>query len=100
MQGLRARQRRRYRCTTETGHGLAIKGNLLARGCAVAHPKTIWVTDLTYLWTLALWLYLAVILDLSSRRVVGWSMSRASRTSARARSNERWRWRIDNYHAD
>ncbi len=75
MQGLRARPRRRYRCTTDSGHGLAIKGNVLARRFAVAQPNTTWVTDITYLWTLEGWLYLAVILDLFSRRVVGWSMS-------------------------
>jgi putative transposase len=75
VQGLRARQPRRYRCTTDSGHGLAIKGNLLARRFAVVEPNTTWVTDITYLWTLEGWLYLAVILDLFSRRVVGWSMS-------------------------
>ncbi len=74
-QGLRARPRRRYRRTTDSGHGLAIKGNVLARRFAVAQPNTSWVTDITYLWTLEGWLYLAVILDLFSRRVVGWSMS-------------------------
>ena len=75
MQGLRARPRRRYRRTTDSGHGLAIKGNVLARRFAVAQPNAGWVTDITYLWTLEGWLYLAVILDLFSRRVVGWSMS-------------------------
>jgi putative transposase len=75
MQGLRARPRRRYRRTTDSGHGLAIKGNVLARRFAAAQPNAGWVTDITYLWTLEGWLYLAVILDLFSRRVVGWSMS-------------------------
>jgi transposase InsO family protein len=75
VQGLRARQRRRYRGTTDSGHALAIKGNLRARCFAVAQPNLTWVTDITYLWTLEGWLYLAVVLDLFSRRVVGWSMS-------------------------
>ena len=75
MAGLGARPRRRYRCTTDSGHGMAIKGNLLARRFAVPKPNTSWVTDITYLWTLEGWLYLAVILDLFSRRVVGWSLS-------------------------
>jgi len=75
VQGLRARQRRRYRGTTDSGHALAIKGNLLARCFAVAQPNLTWVTDITYLWILEGWLYLAVVLDLFSRRVVGWSMS-------------------------
>jgi transposase InsO family protein len=75
LQGLRARSRRRYRCTTDSKHGLAIKGNLLARRFAVTRPNITWVTDITYLWTMEGWLYLAVVLDLFSRRVVGWSMT-------------------------
>jgi len=73
--GLCARERRRFRCTTDCGHGMAIKDNLLARRFAVATPNSGWVTDITYLWTLEGWLYLAVILDLFSRRVVGWALS-------------------------
>ena len=63
--GLRARERRRFRRTTDSGHEMAIKGNLLARRFAVPAPNSGWVTDITYL------LYLAVILDLFSRRLVG-----------------------------
>ena len=72
--GLRARERRRFRCTTDSDHGMAITGNLLARRFAVLAPDTGWVTDITYLWTLEGWLYLSVILDLFSRRVVGWAL--------------------------
>jgi len=72
---LRARERRRFRCTTDSNHGMAITGNLLARRFAVLAPNTGWVTDITYLWTLEGWLYLAVILDLFSRRVVGWALN-------------------------
>jgi len=74
-QGLRARPRRRYRTTTDSRHGLPVSPNLLARRFAVARPNTAWVTDMTYLWTAQGWLYLAVVIDLFSRRVVGWSMS-------------------------
>src|SRR5438552_8486686 len=73
--GLRARERRRFRGTTDSGRGMATKGNLLARRFAVPAPNSGWVTDITYLWTLEGWLYLAVILDLFSRRVVGWALS-------------------------
>jgi transposase InsO family protein len=73
--GLRARVRRRFRCTTDSKHAMAIKGNLLARRFAVSTPNAGWVSDITYLWTLQGWLYLAVVLDLFSRRVVGWSLS-------------------------
>jgi putative transposase len=73
--GLRARAHRRFRCTTDSQHAMAIKGNLLARHFAVTAPNTGWVSDITYLWTLEGWLYLAIVLDLFSRRVVGWSLS-------------------------
>jgi len=75
LQGLQARPRRRYRTTTDSRHGLPVSPNLLARRFAVTQPNTAWVTDMTYLWTAQGWLYLAVIIDLFSRRVVGWSMS-------------------------
>jgi transposase InsO family protein len=74
-QALRARPKRRYRTTTDSRHGLPISPNLLARRFTVAQPNTAWVTDMTYLWTPQGWLYLAVIMDLFSRRIVGWSMS-------------------------
>lgn len=73
--GLRARERRRFRCTTDSKHAMAIKGNLLARRFAMSAPNRGWVSDITYLWTLEGWLYLAVVLDLFSRRVVGWALS-------------------------
>ena len=73
--GLRARERRRFRCTTDSRHAMAIKGNLLGRRFAMSAPNSGWVADITYLWTLEGWLYLAVVLDLFSRRVVGWSLS-------------------------
>ena len=74
-QGLRGRPKRRHRTTTDSRTGLPVCPNLLARRFAVAQPSTAWVTDMTYLWTAQGWLYLAVIIDLFSRRVVGWSMS-------------------------
>jgi putative transposase len=73
--GLRAHGPRRFRLTTDSNHALAITGNLLARRFAVAAPDRGWVADITYLWTHEGWLYLAVILDLYSRRVVGWALS-------------------------
>jgi len=81
--GLRARERRRLRCTTDSRHGMAIRGNLLDRRFTMPTLNRGWVTDITYVWTLEGWLYLAVILDLFSRRVVGWSLSeRLERTIA------------------
>jgi transposase InsO family protein len=54
---------------------MTITGNLLVRRFAVLAPDTGWVTDITYLWTLEGWLYLAVILDLFSCRVIGWALN-------------------------
>jgi putative transposase len=63
--GLRARERRRFRCTTDSRHGMPIKQNLLDQRFTVSTPNCGWVTDITYLWTLEGWLYLAVILSVS-----------------------------------
>lgn len=72
--GLRARHRRRFRTTTDSRHTLPVAPNVVARAFTVAAPNTVWVSDLTYLWTNEGWLYLLVILDLFSRRVVGWAL--------------------------
>lgn len=74
-QDLRGKRRRRFRVTTESEHDLPIAPNVLARDFAASAPDQKWVGDITYIWTREGWLYLAVLLDLFSRRVVGWSMS-------------------------
>lgn len=68
------RRKPRFRTTTDSDHSLAIAPNVLARNFAVEAPDRAWVGDMTYIWTAEGWLYLAVILDLYSRKVVGWSM--------------------------
>lgn len=70
-----ARMRRRFRTTTDSKHSFPIAPNLLDRDFTAEAPNQSWVTDITYLWTKQGWLYLAVILDLFSRRVVGWATS-------------------------
>jgi len=74
-QGLRARQKRRFRTTTDSRHDLPIAANVLDRCFVANEPNRVWVTDITYLATVEGWLYLAVVLDLFSRRVVGWATS-------------------------
>jgi transposase InsO family protein len=74
-EGIVALKKRRFRKTTDSNHSDPIAPNLLARNFHVELPNTAWVTDVTYVWTLQGWLYLAVILDLFSRRVVGWAVS-------------------------
>ncbi len=73
--GLEGRRKRRFRATTDSKHRFPVAPNLLMRDFDVDAPNTAWVTDITYLATLEGWLYLAVILDLFSRRVVGFAMS-------------------------
>ena len=73
--GLRAFRRRRYRHTTDSRRTTRIADNLVARNFLAAKPNMIWVGDVTYIPTADGWLYLAVLIDLYSRRVVGWAMS-------------------------
>ena len=78
--GLGARRRRRFRSTTDSNHSLFVAENLLNRDFDVAEVNRVWVSDLSYIATAEGWLYLCVILDLCSRKVVGWSMSRRMKT--------------------
>jgi transposase InsO family protein len=73
--GLVGTPARRFRVTTQSEPGHAVAPNRLARQFAVATPNRVWATDVTYLWTEEGWLYLAVLLDLASRRVVGWALA-------------------------
>lgn len=74
-QGLCARRKRKFTRTTDSRHKLPVAPNLLARDFTALAPNRVWTTDLTYIWTRQGWLYLAVLLDLYSRRVVGFAMS-------------------------
>lgn len=72
-QGLKSKRRRTFRKTTDSRHGLPVAPNIVARNFKVNRPNAVWVGDITYVWTAEGWLYLAVLLDLFSRRVVGWA---------------------------
>ena len=72
--GLAARRKRRFRRTTDSTHQHPVAPNLLDRQFTVDAPNAVWVTDITYIWTQEGWLYLAAILDLYSRKVVGWAV--------------------------
>jgi transposase InsO family protein len=69
-----ARGRRRFRVTTNSAHAHPIVANRLARHFQVATPNTVWAADVTAFWTREGWCFLAVVLDLASRRVVGWAV--------------------------
>jgi putative transposase len=74
--GIAAKLGRKFRCTTDSDHGLPVAENLLGRQFDPASPNEAWVADITYIPTREGWLYLAAVEDLYSRRVVGWSMAR------------------------
>src|SRR5690606_33870811 len=65
---------RKYKATTDSSHRLTVAPNLLEQHFHAERPNEVWVSDITYLWTRQGWMYLAVILDLFSRKVVGWSL--------------------------
>ncbi len=69
------RHKKKYKVTTNSNHKLPLFDNLLKRQFYVAKPDQVYVSDITYIWTQEGWLYLAVVIDLFSRKVVGWSMS-------------------------
>jgi transposase InsO family protein len=69
------RRKKHFKVTTDNRHNSPVALNLLNRKFEVSAPNRVWAADLTYLWTEEGWLYLAVVLDLFSRRVVGWSLS-------------------------
>ena len=73
--GLRARQPRRFKRTTDSLHAFAVAPNLLDQDFSAERPDEKWGADLSYIWTREGWLYLAVIIDLYARRVVGWAVS-------------------------
>jgi transposase InsO family protein len=72
--GIVGKRRRRFRITTDSNHTRPIAPNVLNRNFSTTAPDLAWVGDITYIWTREGWLYLAVLIDLFSRRVVGWAM--------------------------
>jgi putative transposase len=73
--GLRARQKRRFKRTTDSHHAWPIAPNLLDQDFSAAAPNQKWSADISYVWTREGWLYLAIVMDLFSRRIIAWSVS-------------------------
>jgi len=73
--GLKATPKEKFVVTTDSNHDLNIYPNLLDRQFDVDEPNRAWVTDITYIWTLEGWIYLSSVMDLFSRKIVGWSMA-------------------------
>ncbi len=74
VDGIRAKTVKKWRATTDSDHTWPVATNILNRQFQVEQPNQVWAGDLTYVWTTEGWLYLAVVLDLYSRAVIGWAM--------------------------
>lgn len=72
---------KRFKVTTDSRHSESVSPNTLDRQFSVSQPNQVWTTDITYVWTLQGWLYVAVVIDLFSRHVVGWAMDNHMKTS-------------------
>jgi transposase InsO family protein len=72
--GIRAKAKKKFKATTDSEHALPVAANVVGRKFNVEAPNRLWCTDITYLWTTEGWLYLAIVLDAFTRKVVGWSM--------------------------
>jgi transposase InsO family protein len=72
--GVWVRYKKKYKVTTNSDHNKPVYANELKQNFTVAAPNQAWVQDISYVWTTEGWLYLAVVIDLYSRKVVGWSM--------------------------
>jgi putative transposase len=73
LEGLCARRRPRFRHTTDSAHAYPVAPHRLTNGAVAAHPNAVWLADVTYVATADGWLYLAAILDVYARRIVGWA---------------------------
>ena len=81
LAGLKCKTRKKFKATTDSRHHYPVAPNLLNRAFEVDKPNRTWVGDITYVWTDEGWLYLAMVIDLFSRRVVGWSMDKRMKAS-------------------
>jgi len=93
--GIRGIARRKFKATTDSMHSFPVAENLLDRDFSVERANEAWVSDITYIRTLEGWLYLTVIIDLITRKIIGWSLSStlsASDTVVRA-----WKMAVSNY---
>lgn len=75
LSGIRAKTVRRFKVTTRSRATRTVSPDLVQRRFAASSPNRVWTTDITYIWTREGWAYLAVVLDLFSRRIVGWEIS-------------------------
>ncbi len=79
--GLVVKRKKRFVLTTDSNHALPVAENVLNRDFTPVQKNRVWTTDITYIWTVQGWVYLAVVIDLYSRRVVGWHIDRRMETA-------------------
>jgi transposase InsO family protein len=72
--GMISKRRKKFKATTNSKHNLPVAPNLINQDFTADQPNDVWVSDITYIWTYAGWLYLCIILDLYNRQIVGWSI--------------------------
>nr|WP_088073516.1 MULTISPECIES: IS3 family transposase [Bacillaceae] len=87
--GLRATPKKKFVVTTDSKHQNPIYPNLLNRQFEVDKPNSVWVTDITYIWTMQGWLYLATVMDLFSRKIIGWATDKTMTKELPLRALER-----------
>lgn len=93
LAGLSVRRKRKWKATTNPRHNLPVSPNILSRDFDSAAPDLAWVDDITYIWTAEGRLYLAVILDLFSRRVIGWALANRMNSKLVTNAFEMALWR-------
>ena len=81
--GLKAKTPKRFKCTTDSRHAYPVAANILNRNFDVDLPNTVWTADISYVWTYEGWLYLAIVMDLYSRQIVGWAMDKRMKKRSR-----------------
>jgi len=81
INGIKAKTKRRYKVTTNSGHNYPVSENILKQNFNAARPNEKWVSDITYVWTKQGWLYLVCIVDLYSRMIVGWTLDISLKSS-------------------
>jgi transposase InsO family protein len=74
--GLKAKTPKRFKLTTNSRHSFAVAANVLNRNFDVDTPNKVWTADISYVWSYEGWLYLATVMDLFSRQIVGWAMDK------------------------
>lgn len=90
---LEVRYPKRFRVTTDSNHSMAVAPNALNRQFNPTSPNQVWTTDISYVWTLEGWMYVAVVIDLYSRQVVGWAIDEHMKTSLCIKALQMAYWR-------